>query len=950
MYKKPTVLRCLAAVGAVFVMAGCSTTHHVHQFVPEPVARVRAQELEPAKPRLVSDLVRAAREAFQAANAAQEKGDRNGALEHYTKMLDLLKEANLDPGVFHSLHAEFERILESAGEPAGTPPGAYDAREVFQAANAAQEKGDREAALRHYTKMLDLLAKANPNPEAFYNVRSEFESILNKGQKQASLYDLARAREWEVRDFSDRVASDLAIESPISDRVLVEIQEIQNAYPRPFQGGLDRSYKYLPYVRAEFARAGLPTDLVWLAMVESQFSPKVVSRAGAAGLFQFMRETGGRYGLKANRYVDDRFNWQKATRAAVLYLGELYERFGESWPLAVTAYNMGEGGLERTVASTGGERNLWKLMETPPASNAMQEETKKFYAKLLASIIVAKDPERFGFKSNAQPPESTVRTPVKGSYSLAALDKASGLPEGTLRQLNPDLIRGVTPPSDEFELTVPPEAGPQLMAALESTPQVKPESLMGWVRKLTHTVKRGETVDSVARKYGVSSDEIAKANRMHTASRLTPGTRLNIPGEPMDDDGAIHEDHSVNFEKKGRAETPTSKDKAEEESKSSKKSKDKPEEKRPVKTNYTMYTIKPGDTLAAIAKAHKVSVDDLKTLNKLKKDDVIRAGETLKLASRAEMASRNEEEDLKTTHTVHAGESASKIAKLYGVNVDKLLEWNKLPRTAKINVGDKLVIQGVKGQEAEAEDAKDVPADEVKGDAKPDKPQNGPQAPKGMKKATHCAAKGESASSIAAKYGASANDFLAWNKMTAKSVLQAGAEYIVYVKGEEPKKAPEKDKKETPKMAKADAKPAKAEAQKAEPQAKAAKTDTKPAKAEAQKTEPQAKAAKADTKPAKAEAQKTEPQAKAAKTDTKPAKAEAQKTEPQAKAAKTDAGAKKPNKQEAKPKEITHVVAKGESPSSIAERYKAKVSDLCKWNGWKSNVVLQVGQKVVIKS
>src|SRR5690606_14181724 len=149
-------------------------------------------------------------------------------------------------------------------------------------------------------------------------------------------------------------------------RIETEINEIQESYRKNFQYGLNRSAMYRPYIEMELAKAGLPQDLVWLAMVESQFHPNVVSRAGAAGMWQFMPATARRYGLRVDKYVDERRDWQKATAAAIRYLTDLGNMFQGDWSLAISAYNMGEYGLERAIAMNGGDRDLWRLLETPP--------------------------------------------------------------------------------------------------------------------------------------------------------------------------------------------------------------------------------------------------------------------------------------------------------------------------------------------------------------------------------------------------------------------------------------------------------------------------------------------------------------------------------------------------------------------------------------------------------
>ncbi|MBI4559658.1 MAG: transglycosylase SLT domain-containing protein, partial [Candidatus Hydrogenedentes bacterium] len=350
-----------------------------------------------------------------------------------------------------------------------TPKTASDllqaADEAFKRANTAQEQGDDEAALRNYKQMLELLVEADLDPKIFYNLRSEFERILDRTTQQARLFDRLEPPEW-LGETPDRfpVVGDLEIPFPWPERVQAEIDEILELYPKNYQGGLDRYHLYGAYIRRELAAAGLPKDLVWLAMVESQFHPTVVSPAGAAGLWQFMRETGRRYGLRIDNYVDERYNWQKATHAAIAYLTELNQLFDGNWPLAISSYNMGEYGMGRTVAANGGEKDIWKLIEV---SSSMREETRKFYPKLLASMIVAASYDRYGFSFNTQPPEQFIRVPVKGSYSLAALEQASNLSSGTLKRLNPDLTRGVTPPNGDHMMAVPIESETLLMAALE---------------------------------------------------------------------------------------------------------------------------------------------------------------------------------------------------------------------------------------------------------------------------------------------------------------------------------------------------------------------------------------------------------------------------------------------------------------------------------------------------
>ena len=158
-----------------------------------------------------------------------------------------------------------------------------------------------------------------------------------------------------------------------------------------FARWLARSARYMPVIEKELSAAGLPRELAYLAMIESGCNPSAVSRAGAGGLWQFMPATGRRYNLAINSWVDERREPAKATRAAVRYLDKLYRQFGD-WHLAVAAYNTGEGKVEQAIRD-GGTNNFWELA----ATDALYAETKCYVPKLIAAIIIARNPTAYGF-------------------------------------------------------------------------------------------------------------------------------------------------------------------------------------------------------------------------------------------------------------------------------------------------------------------------------------------------------------------------------------------------------------------------------------------------------------------------------------------------------------------------------------------------------------------------
>ncbi|MFP4502888.1 MAG: LysM peptidoglycan-binding domain-containing protein [Candidatus Hydrogenedentota bacterium] len=634
---------------AFLLITGCAT-QDVQQFEPRPRAEVGATELEPVDARPVVELVREAEDAFHAANAAQEEGDRPAALRHYTHMLELLIQADLDPAIFYSL-------------------------------------------------------------------RGEFEAVLDTSTQQASLFQQRRRHQLTNRDYNDlETMGDIQIPFPLPERVLTEIEEIQNRYPKNFQQGLDRSKKYAPYIRREFAKAGLPEELMWIAMVESLFTPKIVSRAGAGGMWQFMKATGQRYNLRIDRHVDERYNWQSATKAAIAYLRDLYAFFDGDWALAVTAYNMGEGGLERAIAANGGERHLWTLLAEPPASNRIRTETKKYYARFLAQMIVASNPERYGFKDNDIAPEKIERVPVSGMYALAELNRVMGLPSGALEGLNPDLLRNVTPPDGDYSVAVPAGQRKQLLAALD---KVKSVEYAGG----NHVVRRGETVSSIAARYKVDQRDLMALNGVTSPRRLRINQKLRIPGGG-EDTPAQARGGAPDSAATASAEAPTQ------------------------VASANTYRIRRGDTLYEIAAKHNTTVAKLQAWNRMGRNARIRVGRSLYVndPSAAAQAPAGH-----SYHEVRAGEYPARIAKMHGLELKALLAMNDLSEDSTIRVGDKLLIG--KGDPASVYSEKPI---------------------------THTVSSGDTASTIAAKYGVPTGELLTWNELGGRSTLHIGDKLVVY--------------------------------------------------------------------------------------------------------------------------------------------------------------------------
>jgi membrane-bound lytic murein transglycosylase D len=316
---------------------------------------------------------------------------------------------------------------------------------------------------------------------------------------------------------------------------------------------LERSGRYAPYIREQLRARGMPEDLVYLAFIESGFTPRAYSRAAASGLWQFIEETGERYGLQVTNYVDERRDPIESTRAALDYLQELHGTFG-SWYLAAAAYNTGENRVarilrERVGGRKGDDELFWRIAAYLP------RETRDYVPLMLAAGHIGKNPEQFGFAEvEYQAPLAfdTAWVPVQSSLALVA--QASGVEESVIRDLNPHLVRGVTPPGRAWAVRVPEES---LVSFALNFPtvhrnQVEQEKTRIALAKNSrsrgvktasvasksnpsskssvryHRVSRGENLVRIAERYHSSVKRLQSLNSLGRRSVIVPGQKLRV--------------------------------------------------------------------------------------------------------------------------------------------------------------------------------------------------------------------------------------------------------------------------------------------------------------------------------------------------------------------------------------------------------------------------------------
>jgi len=318
----------------------------------------------------------------------------------------------------------------------------------------------------------------------------------------------------------DAAAEEPTFDIPITVNDAVErwLTYFQTDGRKNFAIYLSRAGRYEPMMRAMFRDAGLPEDLVYVSLIESGFSPRAYSRARAVGLWQFISSTGRLYDLKISYWVDERRDPLKATKAAAAHLKDLYDEFG-SWYLAAAAYNGGPNRVRRGISRTGSD-DFWTLSQR----RYLRRETRNYVPKLIAAALIAKQPEHYGFLDiqEAEPLAYDI-VQVPDATSLDVIAEAAGVSAGEVAELNPQVLRGVTPPGEAYAVRVPPGTGHRFAVNFARVPD---SERVTWVQ---HVVRRGETLSEIARNYGVSVSGIQAANRGINPRRLQIGQSLIIP-------------------------------------------------------------------------------------------------------------------------------------------------------------------------------------------------------------------------------------------------------------------------------------------------------------------------------------------------------------------------------------------------------------------------------------
>jgi peptidoglycan lytic transglycosylase D len=308
------------------------------------------------------------------------------------------------------------------------------------------------------------------------------------------------------------------------------LEEFQTGYRRTLvERWLGRSGRYAEMIQGVLRSKGLPEDLMFTAMIESGFNPVAVSRAGAKGLWQFMAPTARRYGLRVDRWVDERLDPEKSTVAAASYLRDLHAMFG-SWELAKAAYNAGEMKVVRAMKALK-TSDFWELTR----SSVLRDETKNFVPAIQAATLIGRQPERYGFVATFAEPLVYEQAPVPAVTTLKRIATLAGVATDELEQLNAELRLKRTPPGGVYLLKFPSGAAQRFTQARLRERAIASTGRGQHGSSEIHVVKARETMSGIARRYGLSAAELARRNDLNEAARIHPGDKLRIAAASLVD-------------------------------------------------------------------------------------------------------------------------------------------------------------------------------------------------------------------------------------------------------------------------------------------------------------------------------------------------------------------------------------------------------------------------------
>ncbi len=432
-----------------------------------------------------------------------------------------------------------------------------------------------------------------------------------------------------------------AIPMVMNEHIEKEIKLFQTREKNFFINSYKRSGKYRPYIVEELEKNGLPVELSWLPLIESGFKVRALSKARALGLWQFIPSTGYKFGLKRNTYIDERLDPEKSTQAAITYLKELHQIFGD-WATVLAAYNCGEGRVLRVIRGQNINYldHFWDLYQRLPL------ETARYVPRFIATLQILKNPEKYGFdfpEPDAAIPFDTAT--VNKEIHLNHIAKKLEVPAATIVDLNPELRHKLLP-DEPYTLRVPTGMANKLLAVVDSIPISHPPT----PAYVVHRVRSGESLSTIAKRYRTSVKRIMRANNLRKSNYIVAGNKLKIPLR----NGYVAKSYSP------------------------------PNEKINIPLTHK---VRRGDSLWIIAKKYRTTTQRIQKLNNLTSTR-LHIGQILKIS---EPKSSSTTTGLQA-YVVKKGDSPFTIAKKHNTSLERFLRINHLAPGANIYPGQTLYI------------------------------------------------------------------------------------------------------------------------------------------------------------------------------------------------------------------------------------------------------------------
>ena len=533
-------------------------------------ARAIPTEVEQSDAR-VTQIISKAEDHFRKGKLNLEDNKREQARDEFDKAVDSILESGFDVRASEKLRAYYETLVEKIFReevPPQNPAGPNNITTQLVAQNTQDPKTPPTPAQIGFRDQ-----KFEPSP-----LDELSKLVLTPDEEKVSGEDLIALEQSQKNVNFNFTLNPL-------------IQQYINYYQGPrgratMENGLRRSGRFMKMARTIFAQEGVPLDVTWLGQVESAWKEKALSWASASGLWQFVPGTGRTYGLKQTAYIDERNSYEQATRASARYLKDLARRYNGNWELAMAAYNTGAGNVDRAIARAG-TANFWMIYPY------IAQETRNYVPNILAVILIAKNPEKYGFKGiKPETPISydVVQVPTVTSLQLVA--DATDTSVDVIRTLNPELRRDTTPRGDSYNVRVPAGRANQLASVLKRISPDKRETAR------VISVAPGEDLQNVANRTGIS---VAQLQAMNTGVDLKSTNKLVVPNS------------SVKLTRWVRAKPGT-------------------ESEAPT-VSLTKYRAKRGDTIRKIAESKGLDANDLSRMNGVTPDAELKAGQEVKLPS-----------------------------------------------------------------------------------------------------------------------------------------------------------------------------------------------------------------------------------------------------------------------------------------------------------------------------